>query len=372
MHHIVIQVFKEASLIYCSMKQSSNLPTEICGYETLASRQIVKVFQSHPNVTPTNIQKDLVEDNSRLDGTLVAHGLQALFPLVNLVDLVDDALDFDLAGVQVVDSGRELVSLRERTDNGNLVAEDLGRRPGDASCVRVHTINNKLTTTTAVVDGVLEDANAAGSLDDNVETVGVVSLQLSILRRRILAGQLDVLITGTQLLGNLHLQTNRGSNDNTAATVLAQHLGQHETSGTGTEDQSRGTHLGSNLIQAVGGAGGGLEEGGINIGQILDLENTAGGGIHIFAKSSGHGHTTGLEVLAEKLITAAAIEASAAELRVIGNDTISELEALDLRAEGSHNTDDLVAGDERELGNELAVVNVKVGTANTACLDLDL
>jgi hypothetical protein len=79
-----------------------------------------------------------------------------------------------------------------------------------------------------------------------------------------------------------------------------------------------------------------------------------------------------LEVLAEELIATATVEASAAELRVIGNNTISKLKALDLGAEGSHNTNDLVARDERELGNELALVDVKVGTADTACLDLDL
>lgn len=47
---------------------------------------------------------DLFEDDSGLDGSLVLHSLQALAPLLELVGLVDDTLDFDLAGVEVVDS----------------------------------------------------------------------------------------------------------------------------------------------------------------------------------------------------------------------------------------------------------------------------
>jgi hypothetical protein len=44
-----------------------------------------------------------------------------------------------------------------------------------------------------------------------------------------------------------------------------------------------------------------------------------------------------LKVLAEQLITATAVEALAAELRVIGNNTLTNLEALDL---GTDSRDD--------------------------------
>lgn len=122
----------------------------------------------------------------------------------------------------------------------------------------------------------------------------------------------------------------------------------------------------------MGGAGSRLEDSGINIRQVVDPENSASRCANVFAKSAGHGHTAGLEVLAEKLITAAAVEAGTAELGVVCNDTFANLESRSLGAESSDNTNDLVAWDEWELRNELAFVNVKIGATNTACLDLDL
>lgn len=71
----------------------------------------------------------LVEDNRRLDGSLVFHGLQTLSPLLEPVRLIYDTLDLDLAGIEVVDSRREHVCLGEGPDDGDLVAEDLARRP---------------------------------------------------------------------------------------------------------------------------------------------------------------------------------------------------------------------------------------------------
>jgi hypothetical protein len=44
-----------------------------------------------------NHRRQLVEDNGGLDGALVLHGLQALAPLLELEDLVDNALNIDLA-----------------------------------------------------------------------------------------------------------------------------------------------------------------------------------------------------------------------------------------------------------------------------------
>jgi hypothetical protein len=57
----------------------------------------------------------------------------------------------------------------------------------------------------------------------------------------------------------------------------------------------------------------------------------------VFGKTAVHGDTMSLKVLAEQLITATAVEALAAELRVIGNNTLTNLEALDL---GTDSRDD--------------------------------
>lgn len=50
----------------------------------------------------------------------------------------------------------------------------------------------------------------------------------------------------------------------------------------------------------------------------------------------------GVEVLAEQLIATTAVEALAAELRVICNNTITNLEGLDFRAYTCNNTDGFV------------------------------
>lgn len=104
----------------------------------------------------------------------------------------------------------------------------------------------------------------------------------------------------------------------------------------------------------------------------MDPENSASRYANVFAKSTGHGHTTGLKVLAEKLITTAAVEAGTAELRVVCNDTFANLESSCLGPESSDNTNNLVARDQWELRNELAFVNVKIGATNTASLNLNL
>ena len=44
-------------------------------------------------------EDDLIEDDSSLDSTLVLHSLQALRPLLELIGLVDNTLDLDLARI---------------------------------------------------------------------------------------------------------------------------------------------------------------------------------------------------------------------------------------------------------------------------------
>lgn len=50
----------------------------------------------------------------------------------------------------------------------------------------------------------------------------------------------------------------------------------YETSWTGTEHEDGGAHLGCDLVKAVSGAGSWLQEGCINIREILDLEDLSG------------------------------------------------------------------------------------------------
>jgi hypothetical protein len=122
----------------------------------------------------------------------------------------------------------------------------------------------------------------------------------------------------------------------------------------------------------VGGAGSRLEESGVDIGEVLDLEDSLGGVGTVFGKTAVHGDTMSLKVLAEQLITATAVEALAAKLRVIGNNTLTNLEALDLGTDSCDDANSFMARNQGELGNEFTLVDVQIGTADTASLDLDL
>jgi hypothetical protein len=116
---------------------------------------------------------------------------------------------------------------------------NLARGPADAVLVSIHAVHDELTATTDVVDRVLKNLDATGGLDDNVESVRVLALQLLELNFRVGTRERNVFVASTKLLGQFHLQTLGGSNDDVATTVLAQHLGQDKTGGTGTEHENR-------------------------------------------------------------------------------------------------------------------------------------
>jgi hypothetical protein len=66
-------------------------------------------------------------------------------------------------------------------------------------------------------------------------------------------------------------------------------------------------------------------------------------------------------VLTEQTLATAAVEAVAAQLRVVCRDAVADLEGSDLGADGGHDADGLMAGDKGELGNELSLVDVLGG-----------
>jgi hypothetical protein len=67
-------------------------------------------------------------------------------------------------------------------------------------------------------------------------------------------------------------------------------------------------------------------------------------------------------VLTEQAFATAAVEAMAAQLRVVCCDAVADLEGRHLGADGGHDAHSLMTGDERELGDELAFVDVLGGT----------
>lgn len=108
-------------------------------------------------------------------------------------------------------------------------------------------------------------------------------------------------------------------------------------------------------------ARGGFEECGINVTQVLDLENSAGCSLlaglfaismtdrlltrigAIFGETTVHGDTVSFEVLAKQLFTATAVETLSAKFRVVCNNTITDFESLNLGSDGSDLADCLMA-----------------------------
>lgn len=152
---------------------------------------------------------------------------------------------------------------------------DLARWPGHTILARVDTVHDQLATSSDIMDGILQDLDAPRRLNNNVETIGILGLDLLKHGLRVRSAQCHVLISGIEALGQIDLETLGSSNDDLTAAVLTQHLGEDEASGTGAEHEDRGTHFGGDFVETVGGAGGGLEEGGVDVGEVLDGEDAA-------------------------------------------------------------------------------------------------
>ena len=78
-----------------------------------------------------------------------------------------------------------------------------------------------------------------------------------------------------------------------------------------------------------------------------------------------------LKVLAQQQLTAAAVEALAAQFRVIRNHSFAHFKAFDLGAHSSNNADGFVAWDKGEFGNELALVDMDICPTDAAGFDFD-
>jgi hypothetical protein len=153
---------------------------------------------------------------------------------------------------------------------------DLARWPADAVLTSVDAVDDELAAATTVVDGILENLDAAGGLDHDVEAVGVLLVKLLEHGLRVRSAQGQIGVGSIEFLGQFHLKPFGSDNDDVAAAVLTEHLGENEASRPGAEHEDGGSHLGGDLVQTVSSAGGRLEESGIDVGEILDGEDSAG------------------------------------------------------------------------------------------------
>ena len=206
------------------------------------------------------------------------------------------------------------VGLGEGAEDGDLVAEDLARRPADAGLVVVHAVHDELAAAAHVVDGVLENAHAAGSFDDDVEAVRVLLLDLLELRLRVLAAERHVGVARAHLLGQVHLEALGRRHHHVAAAVLPQHLRQHQARGARAQQQHARAHLGADAVQPVRRARRRLQQRRLHVRQVVDLEHLAGRVRAVLGEGAGQRHAVRVEVLAQQQVAAAAVEALLAEL----------------------------------------------------------
>lgn len=167
------------------------------------------------------------------------------------------------------------------------------------------------------MDRVLENLHASRRLNYNVKPIRVLTLQLLELRSWVFPRQLYILVCSVERFREIHLQTLWRGYDDVAPAIQTQHLGQHEPRGASTEHEHGGAHFWCDFVQPMGGARGRLEEGGVDIGEILDLEDAAscylsegvgGDGFEcqgltristVLGKAAVHGDAMGFKVLAK-------------------------------------------------------------------------
>ena len=106
----------------------------------------------------------------------------------------------------------------------------------DQSLVLVDTVDHDSTTAANVVDRLLCELLNTGGLDHDVESVGVVLLELLPLRTRVLPVQFDVLIGGVELLCDVHLNALVRRNDDAVCSIQLEQLCEDQASRAGAEE----------------------------------------------------------------------------------------------------------------------------------------
>lgn len=107
----------------------------------------------------------------------------------------------------------------------------------DLRLVLVHAVDHECSTTPDIVDALIRQFLHSRCLHNDIKPILVIVFQLLPLRFRVLPIQLNVLVTGVELLGNIHLDALVGCDDHPRCTVQLEELGEDETCGTGTENE---------------------------------------------------------------------------------------------------------------------------------------
>lgn len=143
-------------------------------------------------------------------------------------------------------------------------------------------------TSSHVVDGVIGELLDTGGLNlaifsdkilshqiratyHDIKAVLVVLLDLGPLRVGILPIKFNVLVGGVELLRNVHLGALVRSNHDFRCAVELEELSEDKAGGACAEEEDFDANGGVELVKAVDGACGGLQECRLFIGQVVDL-----------------------------------------------------------------------------------------------------
>lgn len=141
----------------------------------------------------------------------------------------------------------------------------------DESLVGVDTVDHESSTPTNIVDRLVRQLLDTSGFNNDIEPVRVVLLQLRPLSLGVLPVELDVLVSGINLLGDVHLDALVGNEDDPRGTVELEKLGEDKARGASTKHENFDTNWGVELVETMDGACGGLEEGSFLIGEVIDL-----------------------------------------------------------------------------------------------------
>lgn len=137
--------------------------------------------------------------------------------------------------------------------------------------VLVDSVEHQCASTPHVVDALISQLLHTGCFYDDVEPVWVVILELLPLRLGVLPVELDVLVTGVKVLGDIHLDALVRGDDDAGGAVKFEELCEDQTGGSSTEEENFDSDRGVKLVESVDGTCGRFKEGGILVTEVMDF-----------------------------------------------------------------------------------------------------
>lgn len=141
----------------------------------------------------------------------------------------------------------------------------------DAGLVLVDAVNHQRTAPPDIIDTLVRQCLHTRRFDNDIKPIRVVVLQLLPLWPWVLPVQLDILITSIQLLSDVHLNTLVRGDDHARSAVELEQLGKNQAGWAGAEQQNFYADRRREFVETVNSTSGGLKEGRIFIGKVLNF-----------------------------------------------------------------------------------------------------